>query len=60
MIAPVKQGGGDLAVAILMYDSETESRPKCFEPFFKIANVSDSTAFKTVAQFAKENGAAGK
>lgn len=47
----------DLIVAIVLYDSETESRPACFKDFFEIANVSDSTAFKTVSQFANENGA---
>lgn len=55
---PTKKGDPSIAVAIMLYDSETESRPKCFEPFFKLTNISDSTGFKTVAQFADENGAA--
>ncbi|KAF3358586.1 Protein phosphatase 2C-like protein 1 [Verticillium dahliae VDG1] len=41
--------------AILFYDSETETRPACFEPFFAIPAIANTLAFKTVADFAVEN-----
>jgi hypothetical protein len=41
---------------ILFYDSETESNPACFAPFFEIPAVANSLSFKTVADFAIETG----
>lgn len=41
----------------MFYDSETVSYPDCFAPFFAVPNIGDTTAFKTLAQFATETGA---
>ena len=42
---------------VLFYDSETEDRPACFEPFFAIPAIANTLDFKTVAEFAVEVGA---
>ncbi|CZS88437.1 related to 6-HYDROXY-D-NICOTINE OXIDASE [Rhynchosporium agropyri] len=45
-----------IAAVILFYDSETDSNPACFKPFFDIPAISNTMAFKTVADFADETG----
>ncbi|KAI6450586.1 hypothetical protein MCOR22_001740 [Pyricularia oryzae] len=57
MVIPMA-GGVTVASVILFYDSETVSEPECFRDFLAIPPISPpTTAFKTVAEFAKENGA---
>jgi hypothetical protein len=42
--------------AVLFYDSETESNPECFAPFFAIPSIASTMGFKTVSDFAIEVG----
>lgn len=51
------QSDPDVIVVIIFYDSPTVSWPACFDMFHNIPTIADTTAFKTVSQFADENGA---
>ncbi|KAH6688474.1 FAD binding domain-containing protein [Plectosphaerella plurivora] len=42
--------------AVLFYDSETDSNPECFAPFFAIPSIASTMGFKTVSDFAIEVG----
>ncbi|KAI1857468.1 hypothetical protein JX265_011203 [Neoarthrinium moseri] len=46
-----------IGAVILFYDSATVSRPDCFQMFYDIPSIADSTGFKTLASFAVETGA---
>lgn len=56
MVIPDADGGVSAAAAVLFYDSETETMPACFAPFFEIPALANSLDFKTVADFAVEVG----
>ncbi|RDW84878.1 hypothetical protein BP6252_02468 [Coleophoma cylindrospora] len=45
-----------IGAAILFYDSDTISFPDCLKPFTDIPSIANTMAFKTVAEFAAENG----
>ncbi|KAH8671375.1 FAD binding domain-containing protein [Xylariales sp. PMI_506] len=45
-----------IASVILFYDSPTDTKPACFEPFFNIFGI-NLAGLKTLAEFAEENGA---
>ncbi|KAK8119668.1 uncharacterized protein PG998_004294 [Apiospora kogelbergensis] len=45
-----------VAAVILFYDSATEAEPECFKKFLAIPSVANTCAFKTLADFAVENG----
>lgn len=56
MVVP-SDAENSIGSVVLFYDSETESRPACFEPFFSIPAIANTLDFKTVAEFAVEVGA---
>ncbi|KAF7534296.1 hypothetical protein G7054_g6373 [Neopestalotiopsis clavispora] len=45
-----------VAAVILFYDSATVSYPECFQMFFDIPTISDTTAFQTLYEFAVTTG----
>ncbi|KAJ5893647.1 hypothetical protein N7495_005338 [Penicillium taxi] len=49
-------GETTLASVILFYDSENTTYPDIFKPFTDIPSVSNTLEFKTVQEFAAENG----
>ena len=55
--AAVPAEAGSVIVVIMFYDSDTVSYPECFAPFFAIPTIGNTMTFKTVLQFANENGA---
>jgi hypothetical protein len=45
-----------VGAVILFYDSATVSYPECFQMFFDIPTISDTTAFQTLYEFAVTTG----
>lgn len=57
LVPAVVSGSPNLGVAIIFYDSATQSYPDCFKPFTDIPSIKNSLAFKTLTQFTEETGA---
>ncbi|KAK1589932.1 FAD binding domain-containing protein [Colletotrichum navitas] len=55
MVVPT-DSNNSVASAVLFYDSETESNPGCFKPFFDIPSIANTMCFKTLADFSAEVG----
>ena len=53
-VPAVVPGESNMASVILFYDSDHISYPEAFKPFTDIPAVSNTLAFKTLAQFAEE------
>lgn len=57
LVPAVVSGSPNVGVAIIFYDSATQSYPDCFKPFTDIPSIQNGLAFKTLAQFTEETGA---
>jgi len=48
----------EIGAAILFYDSETNSAPECFKPFFDIPSIASTWKLQALPEFTDETGTA--